>query len=226
MTDLTVIEPKTSQPMIFDMAPHQMVTFVTQVANVLADVIEKQKLYKNIQGKKYIEVDGWTTLGALLGVLPRETSVTELPDGSYVGAVDLVRTDSGKVVGGASSLCSIEEKRWSNADKYARRSMAVTRATGKSYRLAFSWIVKMAGYESTPAEEMDGVATDSRQKTQRPVESKKKAFDPHDEAHQTWLKKELTSKGVDENRWDDIALKLAGVPSASIASALNEALSL
>jgi hypothetical protein len=40
------------------------------------------------------------------------------------------------------------------------------------------------------------------------------------------LKKELTSKGVDENRWDDIALKLAGVPSASIASALNEALSL
>jgi hypothetical protein len=208
------------------MNPTEKVTYVTQMANVLKDVIEKQKFYTVIQGKKHVRVDGWISLGTLLGILPREKSVMELPDSSFVADVELVRYDTGRVVAGASSLCSIDEKRWSNADKYARRSMAVTRATGKAYRLAFSWIINMAGYESTPAEEMDGVTTDSRQKTQRPVESKKKAFDPHDEAHQSWLKKELTSKGVDENRWDDIALKLAGVPSASIASALNEALSL
>jgi hypothetical protein len=35
--------------------------------------------------------------------------------------------------------------------------MAVTRATGKAYRLAFSWIMNLAGYEVTPAEEMMGV---------------------------------------------------------------------
>jgi len=32
--------------------------------------------------------------------------------------------------------------------------MAATRATGKAYRLAFSWIINLAGYETTPAEEM------------------------------------------------------------------------
>ena len=32
--------------------------------------------------------------------------------------------------------------------------MAVTRATGKAYRLGFSWIIKLAGYEATPAEEI------------------------------------------------------------------------
>ena len=32
--------------------------------------------------------------------------------------------------------------------------MAQTRALGKAYRMALSWIVKMADYEPTPAEEM------------------------------------------------------------------------
>jgi hypothetical protein len=43
---------------------------------------------------------------------------------------------------------------WSNRPRYARRSMAQTRATGKACRLAFSWIMSLAGYEVTPAEEM------------------------------------------------------------------------
>jgi hypothetical protein len=215
MSDLVVTEP-THAPALFDMAPTDKVRFVTEMANVLKDVIEKQKFYTIIQGKKHVRVDGWISLGTLLGILPREKSVMELPDSSFVAEVELVRYDTGKVVAGASSLCSSDEKRWSGADKYARRSMAVTRATGKAYRLAFSWIINMAGYESTPAEEMEG------------VETKKKGgpFDPHNETHQKWLKKELTAKGIDESRWDDIALKLAGVPSSSIASALNEALSL
>ena len=43
---------------------------------------------------------------------------------------------------------------WSTRPRYARRSMAQTRATGKACRLAFSWIMALAGYEPTPAEEM------------------------------------------------------------------------
>lgn len=38
----------------------------------------------------------------------------------------------------------------------ARRSMAGTRATSKAARLAFSWIIELAGFKSTPAEEMTG----------------------------------------------------------------------
>lgn len=35
--------------------------------------------------------------------------------------------------------------------------MAITRATGKVCRNAFAWVMALAGYETTPAEEMDGV---------------------------------------------------------------------
>ena len=77
-----------------------------------------------------------------------------ITDGSYEAKVDLILIATGKVIGGASALCGMDEKRWVKADRYARRSMAITRATGKAYRLAFAWIVAMAGYEPTNAEEM------------------------------------------------------------------------
>ena len=41
-------------------------------------------------------------------------------------------------------------------DEYAILSMAQTRAIGKAFRNLIGWVIKMAGYESTPAEEMSG----------------------------------------------------------------------
>jgi len=38
------------------------------------------------------------------------------------------------------------------------RSMAQTRACAKAFRNVFSWVVVLAGYRPTPAEEMDGLA--------------------------------------------------------------------
>ena len=92
----------------------------------------------------------------MLGVLPREREVEKIDDG-YKAYVELVRTSDGAIIGGASAICTRDERNWSNRDDYAVRSMAVTRATGKAFRLGFSWIMKLAGYEATPAEEMDFV---------------------------------------------------------------------
>lgn len=157
MTDIITIEPEampTKPSSLFNMEPKETIAYAKKIAEPLADVIEKQKLYSIIQGKKYVKCEGWTTLGALLGIVPRETSVTRLNDGSYEAHVDLINFTSGRIVGGSSALCSIEEKRWGSADDYARRSMAITRATGKAFRLGFSWIMTLAGYQPTPAEEM------------------------------------------------------------------------
>ena len=74
-------------------------------------------------------------------------------DGIYVAVVELVRMNDGACISRASAECG-EEKPWNTRAKYARRSMAQTRATGKACRLAFSWIMSLAGYEVTPAEEM------------------------------------------------------------------------
>jgi hypothetical protein len=42
--------------------------------------------------------------------------------------------------------------------------MAITRATAKACRIAFSWVMALSGYETTPAEEMDGVEQPRRER--------------------------------------------------------------
>lgn len=131
-----------------------------EMANALADVIERQKLATPIQGRKYVKVEGWTTLGVMLGVVPREVGTVE-QDGIYTATVELVRMNDGACISRASAECGSDDELdrygkpiWAARPRYARRSMAQTRATGKACRLAFSWIMALAGYEPTPAEEM------------------------------------------------------------------------
>ena len=134
-------------------SPEEIVARASSVATVLANVINEKKLYTVIGKKKYVQVDGWATLGAMIGILPRETK-SEKIDNGYLAFVELVRTTDGMIIGGASAICTREERNWSKRDEYALKSMATTRATGKAFRLGFSWIMNLAGYESTPAEEM------------------------------------------------------------------------
>ena len=136
--------------------PADVIRQASAVAQQLAAVIKDRKLYSKIQGREFVRVEGWTTLGAMLGIIPREASVTEREDG-YEAVVELVRMDSGAVVGRGSAVCLRDEKTWRDRATYAIRSMAITRATGKAFRLGFSWIMTLAGYEPTPAEEMDEI---------------------------------------------------------------------
>jgi hypothetical protein len=126
----------------------------TAIANELAKIINTRKLYSVISKKKFVRVEGWTTLGAMVGVLPREVSTIRHDNGTYESIVELIRVVDGEVIGRGSAICGIDEKTWGKREEYARRSMAITRATGKAYRLGFSWIITLAGFEATPAEEM------------------------------------------------------------------------
>ncbi len=167
-----------ARPSIFEMEPEEQVAKATQIANALVKVVEKQRLFTTISGRKHVKVDGWLLLGTFLGVLPRETSVIENEDGSFEARVDLVRSSTGVVVGGASAICGKDEIRWAKADKYARRSMATTRAIGKAYRSSFSWIINLAGYEVTPEEEMPNSEHQSGNTTgtgQAPQENKRES---------------------------------------------------
>lgn len=123
-----------------------------EMAGALADVIERQRLATVIQGRKHVNVEGWTTLAIMLGVVAREVQTVET-DGIYTAVVELVRMSDGACISRASAECG-DEPPWNKRPRYARRSMAQTRATGKACRLAFSWIMALAGYEPTPAEEM------------------------------------------------------------------------
>ena len=57
------------------------------------------------------------------------------------------------------ATCSNKEHTKRSFADYAICSMAQTRAVGKAYRLSLGWLMKAAGYEATPAEEMHDVGT-------------------------------------------------------------------
>lgn len=138
--------------------PEQIIDRATKVANRLVDIVEKGKLYNNIQGKKFVRAEGWTAMAAMLGVFPSTEYCRKLDrEGETIYEAKIVLMHiSGQQVGSGEALCSSKEKNWSNRDEYTIKSMAQTRAVGKACRLSFSWIMAMAGYEACNAEEMTG----------------------------------------------------------------------
>jgi hypothetical protein len=140
--------------------PAQLVARATDAANALAQVIEDRKLYSLLKGKKFVRCEGWTTLAAMLGSTPHEVGVTEV-DGVFTATVELRRLTDGQPIGRASAECGSPDEvdfkgnpTWASRPRYARRSMALTRATAKACRLTFSWVMTLAGFEVTPLEEM------------------------------------------------------------------------
>ncbi len=138
-----------------DMPADQMIEGASKLATILKRVVDKQQLYAVINGKKYPQVEAWMTIGRMDNVVAQEESVARQDDGSYVASVALIRLSDGSQIGRASAMCgSPDDSPWNKRAEYNRRSMAVTRATSRAFRMQYSWIMALAGYEPTPAEEM------------------------------------------------------------------------
>lgn len=124
----------------------------TRLAQPLARIIEEQRLFTDIRGRRHVRVEGWTLLGSMLGVFPVVCWTRPL-DGGWEARVE-ARTRDGAVVGAAEAECLRGETTWRDRDDYALRSMAQTRATSKALRLPLGFVIQLAGFETTPAEEM------------------------------------------------------------------------
>ncbi len=186
MTDLVVLEAETVEVLP---SPQEVVEAATAEAEVLAAVIEDRKLYvamghdrKTGEERRYVNVEGWQTLGAMRGLatitewsrrtedyqpLRTESKWVDAPNGKrrkevttvqegiggWEARVKLVNTE-GRIIGAAESECTWDEEVWSQRESNALRSMAQTRAIGKVYRGVFAFVMALAGYVTTPAEEM------------------------------------------------------------------------
>lgn len=150
-TAVVVSEPVT--PALFGTTePVEIVAKARDVANALKGVIRSQGLISNIQGREYVRVEGWTLLGTMLGVFPVNVWTREKENG-WEARVE-ARNMQGVVLGAAEAECTRDERTWSGRDSYALRSMAQTRATSKALRMPLGFVVTLAGFEATPAEEM------------------------------------------------------------------------
>lgn len=216
LTPSTAVIPMTASPVSLGTlqasSPAALVAGAAEMAKELAQVIDKQKLFTVIQGKKFVGVEGWTTLATMLGVTAREVKTSE-KDGIYTAIVELVRMSDGACISRASAECG-DEKPWNTRPRYARRSMAQTRATGKACRLAFSWIMSLAGYEVTPAEEMTPIVEAEQAPTKEMPALKLISASQH-----KLLEAQIRDYGLDRERvktWLKTAWNVAHFPELSV----------
>lgn len=144
-----------------------------KLSTELSQLIKEKGLSSNIQGKQFVNVEGWQFAGASLGLMPIITSTQDLSNETaikYMATCEVRNITTGQLVATGIALCSNAEKTKRFFDEYAILSMAQTRAIGKAYRNLLAWLMKAAGFEATPAEEMDFARDESPTKKPKVVE--------------------------------------------------------
>lgn len=85
----------------------------------------------------------------------KEVQILDEPGaGGFTSRVE-ARDAAGNVIGAANSRCMWEEWKWRDRDAYALESMAQTRGISKALSGPLRFIVELAGFKGTPAEEVD-----------------------------------------------------------------------
>lgn len=140
--------------------PQEVLQEAAKAAAALRDVIESKPNKVVINGKTYPTHEDWLTVARFFGVTvaTRETKYIERGRvRGYEAYAEAILASTGQVVGAGEMECLDDESKWSDKPLFQLRSMAQTRAQAKALRSIFSWVVVLAGYAPTPAEEMDGV---------------------------------------------------------------------
>lgn len=157
--DVPAVAPAQSPTTLFGSDdPNAVVQKAGEHATALVDVVRQRNLIVQIGQGEHVKVEGWTLLGSMLGVFPITEWTRPLHDeaGAPIGWEARVeaQTMDGRTVGAAEAMCTRDENTWRSRDDFALRSMAQTRATAKALRMPLGFIMQLAGFSATPAEEM------------------------------------------------------------------------
>ena len=149
----------------------QSLEWAQQKAKKLKAIVDSQQLSVKIGPSEHLKVEGWQTIGRGYGYTCR-TTVDELvkdSDGRMVGvkATASILDGLGAIVGGADSFCFRDEEKYDKdtgeiSYPHGKQTiaqwagMAQTRAEARAFKQVLSWVVILAGYNPTPAEEMTG----------------------------------------------------------------------
>ena len=164
-------------------------------ARALVSVISLKKKPVILNGEQYLEFEDWQTVGQFYGFTVKTGDAVPVEIDGVKGAkaqADLIDLKTGMYLGGAEAYCMRDEEHWNTRPKYEWQdqgdgkdrkrvkvgdevvpwfqlaSMAQTRAGAKAFRNRLAWVVVLAGYRATPAEEMTGneVRTDTQDRTE------------------------------------------------------------
>ena len=141
-------------------APEVVLDEARKAAKALTTVIEGKKKKLTFNGETYLENEDWLTVARFYGVTSRIRSTNYIEYGDVRGfeaTAEAYLVGSGDVISTSESMCLDDEPNWTKKPLFQLRSMAQTRASSRVLRQVFGWVVVLAGYKATPAEEMDGV---------------------------------------------------------------------
>lgn len=136
-------------------------------------VKSRPDLVQVIGGRKHPRFELLQIVASMFRVTARvrETRPMHDPDG-WEAIAEAYHVPTGQVIAVGDGMCTRDEPSWDMRPKYQwingkrekvgeepvtshqRRSMAQTRACSKALRLALGWVLGLAGYEATAAEEM------------------------------------------------------------------------
>lgn len=157
--------------------PNVVLAEARKAAQALMDVVSQKKRPVIINKEQYLEFEDWQTLAKFYGLAAKITKTEFVDFGGaqgYQASADVIRLSDGMVVSSGEAMCLNDEEKWSGRAKYEfvdgekkqvgtvpvplfqLRSMAQTRACAKALRNVLAWVVVLAGYRATPAEEMTG----------------------------------------------------------------------
>lgn len=148
-------------------------------ARALKDVLDAKAKKVVFNGEQYLEFEDWQTLGRFYGVTAKvvDTHFVEYGDVKGFAARAVALRADGAEISAAEAECLNDEPKWRSRPVYewgetptGRRerlkvgeepvplfmlkSMAQTRASAKALRNVLAWVVVLAGYRPTPAEEL------------------------------------------------------------------------
>lgn len=159
----------------------QAVALASHWAKQLMAVVEECDLAKNIGGKKYLQVEAWQLIAQFAHVEVMTDWIKPWSDDTAEGPKLLGYWARAKVlkngveIASGESSCGFDAfpckgKQGSEMHK-AARSAAETWAISKAMRNKFGFVAKIAGFEPTPADEMDeGERREAKQEERKQAE--------------------------------------------------------
>jgi len=137
--------------------PVQVLDDARRAAQALKSVIDSKPKPVRFNNETYLEFEDWQTVGRFYGITAKvvHTAPVEF-DGvrGFEARAVAIHAATGVEVSAADSMCLSDERTWNTRPLVQLRSMAQTRACSKALRNVLAWVVVLAGYRPTPAEEM------------------------------------------------------------------------
>jgi len=143
-------------PMNVDTNPAKVLEFAHLAAKALKQVIDSKPKKTIIKGEEYLNFEDWQTIARFYNVTVGTDWTKPITNNgkSFGYEAKAVAYKDGTVISSAEASCYRDEPNWTDKPTFQIKSMCQTRAAAKCLRNVFAWVVILAGYKPTPAEEM------------------------------------------------------------------------